>query len=124
MKPAQYPLVLRLGAKYDRLLRFVDSNEAPLSLVGYSAVLTIRRYSDNTSILTINSSAISGYRLIIDGGAGTVRIYIPVSAVEIVRNGLGGMGNIEGLYDLSLIPPSGAEDAEDYLYGPVKVETP
>lgn len=94
-----------------------DDGVTPMSLVGYSMVLTIRTFVSNAAaLLSINSSAQSGSRIVLGGTAGTIDLIfdaadtgqLPLGNVA-VGNQFGGLPVYQlGVYDLQFTDPSGS----------------
>lgn len=120
MEAAEYALALRRGSKFDRTFTVTDDGD-PFDFTGYEAVLTMRSTAAATPFATVSSHDELGDPITdgerIEFSAGAFRIYLPVSFIDALTVQ-------EGLYDLSMIPPSGAEDAEDWLYGRLIVRQP
>lgn len=118
MTPGRYDLVLRAGAKYDRTITVRDAGTL-VDWTGYSARLDLY---DAAGLLldSLVSSDLTGSRLELGGAAGTIRIYIPATDVGLL---IADLGAGDGDHTLTMIPASGAEDAEVYLEGAIKVAT-
>ena len=116
MVPGYYDILLRAGAKYERLLTITDSG-SPVNWTGWSAKLELMD-RDGVVLDTILSSELTGDRLELGGVLGTIRIYMPVTDVDArIDDLVAGAGR----YTLTMVPPSGVEDSDIYLIGALKV---
>ena len=67
---------LRQGAQFDPTMTLNGDNGQPMDFTDWSMTLNIARGVNMTPLLTINSSATSGSRIVLGGTAGTITIII------------------------------------------------
>lgn len=67
---------LRQGSQFDPTMTLNGDNGQPIDFTGWSMTLNIARGVNMTPLLTINSSATYGSRIVLGGTAGTITIII------------------------------------------------
>ncbi|HDR9199683.1 TPA: hypothetical protein QDB48_000970 [Burkholderia vietnamiensis] len=114
----QFNFQLKQGSDTEISMTWLqDDGVTPMSLVGYSMELTIRAFVSNAAaLLSMNSTAQSGSRIVLGGAAGTIDLIfdaadtaaLPLGAVS-VGNQFGGLPVYQlGVYDLRFTDPSGS----------------
>ncbi|MBR8360121.1 hypothetical protein KDW10_22565 [Burkholderia vietnamiensis] len=73
---AAWNFTLRQGSEFNPVMTMTDDNGRPMDFTGWSMTMNIARGVNMTPLLTINSSASSGSRIILGGADGTIQIII------------------------------------------------
>lgn len=96
----EYPIEIPQGADFDWPLFYMNSDESPYNLNGYSARMQIRETYADTDLLadlTVQNGGIA-----INGVLGSILVHIPAA------NTAGYPANYKGVYDLLLTSPANA----------------
>ena len=95
----QYNIVADQGATLQRTVTWLDANDQPVNLTGYTARMQVRqRYVSTSTVLSLTSSPAAGISL----GTTNGQITITVSATSMAAVEAG-----EYRYDLELVSGSG-----------------
>jgi len=112
MAAANYTITIEQGSVFDLNLVYKDSNEVPINLTGYSARMQVRqKYSSPDPLLSL--STLDG-SITLGGALGTIHAKATASMTQALTIK-------QGVYDLELVPPSGAGDAFRLVEGIVIV---
>lgn len=111
MVAAKYNFVCEQGSKFERVLTLKDPEGEPLDLTGYSIVMQVRRDIRSDTVVVELSS--EGGEITI-GEDGQITLFLPASTTADITS--------DGVYDIELIPPSGANYAEKVLRGLFRLE--
>lgn len=111
MAAATHNITIEQGSVFTLNLVYKDSNGAPVNLTGYSARMQVRqRYSSAEAALSL----VSPTNITLGGAAGTI-------VAKATANMTQALDIKQGVYDLELVPPSGAGDAFRLVEGSVTV---
>lgn len=111
MAAANYDIIIEQGSVFDLNLVYKDSNEVPINLTGYSARMQVRqKYSSPDPLLSL----VSPTNITLGGALGTIHAKATASMTQALTIK-------QGVYDLELVPPSGAGDAFRLVEGAVIV---
>ena len=95
-----YNIVIDQGATYSQVFTWQDSNGDPVSLVGWTARMQVRRRMPSTGTLVDLTTENGG--IVLGGAAGTVTVSIAATATDDLPVG-------EHVYDLELVNGSTVE---------------
>lgn len=95
---AKYNISLQQGASFERKFVWKGANKRPINLTGWSAVLQVR-VGPGQPILIELSTANGGIEL--GGIQGTIKVKLSATQTQALTF-------TSAVYDLKLIPPSGA----------------
>lgn len=108
MSAGKYTLFMDQGAYLTRTMTYLDPDQEPIDLTGFTARMQIRGYPQSEVVwLTLTSE--SGEGITIGGADGTVVIEITSAQTADITT--------DGFYDIELIAPSGEVDR--FLQGAV-----
>lgn len=111
MAAAVYDITIEQGSVFELNLVYKDNAGTPINLTGYSARMQVRqKYSSTTPVLSL----VSPTNITLGGALGTI-------AVKAAATATADLGIKTGVYDLELVPPSGAGDAFRLVEGSVVV---
>lgn len=100
-----YHLVVEQGAAFVRTFLYTDDDDVAVNLTGYTARAQLREaYGDAEAV-----SDWTAY-LTIDALAGTITLQVPATVTAAITAS-------RGVWDLELVPPTGADDAIRLLNG-------
>lgn len=111
MTAATHDIIIEQGSVFTLNLVYKDSLGAPVNLTGYSARMQVRhKFSSTTPVLSL----VSPTDITLGGALGTIVAKATASMTQ-------GLGIKVGVYDLELVPPSGAGDAFRLVEGSVTI---
>lgn len=109
MLAARKDMTIEQGAKFSRLIRWLDGNGNPVDLTGWSARMQVRTGHGGTLLLDLSTA--NGKITLSSGG--TIEIEATASDTD-------GLDFERAVYDLELTPPSGSANTvrllEGYIY--------
>lgn len=117
-----FSFVIKQGADWPITMTWLNDAGAPLDLSNYSMSMSICPSPGATPLLTINSTATSGSRIILGGTAGTIELFFAhADTAAFVASGLPLPSPLPdaplmyrlGSQDLKYVDPSGLVD---YLF--------
>jgi hypothetical protein len=105
-----YNITIDQGADFVLPLTYLNPNQTPVNITGWSAEMMVRQtYSDNTPLVSLSSQS-NGITL--GGTAGTITIDIPASQTEVLPPGV-------ACYDIKLFDIYG--DIQRLIQGSVTI---
>lgn len=110
MAAGTYDITIEQGAAFDAVFTYEDTTGNPVPLAGWSAKMQIRRFAGGTVLAELSTA---DGRIILGASDGTVRVHLPASATAAIT--------IPGVWDLDLVPPSGADDTVRLLGGRMRL---
>lgn len=70
-------LMIERDTTVDFTVQYTDADSVPIDLTGFAAKMEVRpRFGDNTPVLSLLSSGITGSRLIVNDVAGEIRVIV------------------------------------------------
>lgn len=93
MAAATYDIEIEQGATFRMLLQWLDSNESPVDLSGYTARMQIRR--THSSNVTLAEATTEDGRIVLSGATGFVTVVLPAEATAAIKGE-------SAVYDLEL----------------------
>ncbi len=111
MTAANHDIIIEQGSVFTLNLVYKDSTGTPINLTGYSARMQVRqKYASTTPLISLTSPS----DITLGGALGTIVAKISASVTKDLTIK-------QGVYDLELVPPSGAADAFRLVEGAVTV---
>lgn len=109
MPAGRHNFTIEQGATFARSLVWLDGNNDPHNLTGYSARMAIRPHIDDD--VTVYLTSANG-RITLGGSAGTIAITIPSASTAAIVE--------DGVYDLEVVAPGG--DVHRVLQGEIRLD--
>ena len=101
MPAAYYDLYVEQGATFKRTIRWLDKDDAPIDIVGYTARMQIRRTIKSEEVL-VELTTENG-RIVIESEPGEFSIIMPAELTA-------GFEFLRAVYDLEVESPEGVVD--------------
>lgn len=114
MAAGEYNITIEQGAVFRKVLTWTDSEDAPINLTGYTALMQIRK-EDTGGDVIIELSTLND-KIVITPAEGKIELFIP--ATETAEFSFD-----SAYYDLELIPPSEEDETVRLLQGKVTLST-
>lgn len=97
MAAGQYDITCEQGATFTRTLQWLDENEAPVDLTGYTARMHVRKTVKSATTLVELTTANS--RIVLTPLTGTLDLILTATETAALAD--------SGVYDLELVSPGG-----------------
>lgn len=114
MGAAKQDIVIEQGSKYDPIFQWVDEDDQPINIDGWTGKMQIRDGKSKTSTLIHEASTANG-KMTINGIKGEVRPIITATESDTFSFNW-------AWYDIEITPPTGAADTERLAQGKVRLD--
>jgi hypothetical protein len=105
MAAGVYNFVIEQGAQFERTFQWKDAKHIPIPMTGYVAQMHLREQA-NSALMVADWSRYLG----INEPEGILTLIVPAPQTEIIQARV-------GVYDIELIPPTGAAYKTRFLKG-------
>lgn len=98
MAAGQYDITCEQGATFLRTMKWLDENEAPIDLTGYSALMHVRTtHKATTTIVTLSTAQGT---IVLEPSTGTIQLSLSATQTAALPTG-------KAVYDLELTSSGG-----------------
>lgn len=111
MTAGKYDFVMEQGSVYGQSFQYLDDNNSPVDLTGFTAKMQIRASYDTVVLLELNTTDAT---LTIDGVNGVITANVDADITALLTF-------TDAIYDLELYPAGNESVAFKILYGDVSL---